>query len=72
MVLNIPIIFWNAIYGFLPQTIGSAFCLAAVIAVNNIERWENDKRWNIMCSALMISALALSYNEMLPFFVLIT
>ena len=25
-----------------------------------------------MCSALMISALALSYNEMLPFFVLIT
>lgn len=72
MMVNVPIILWNAIYGFLPQTFGSAFFLAATVGVLYLENWKNDKIWSIITTALLFAAEALVYNEMLPFLVLVT
>ncbi len=70
LVFNVPILLWSALYGFLPQVMGSAFCLASVTSFIEIERWKENDLWNAMTTALLIAVFALIYNEMLPFFVL--
>uniref|UniRef100_UPI0040573CBF hypothetical protein n=1 Tax=Acetatifactor sp. TaxID=1872090 RepID=UPI0040573CBF len=72
VVLNVPIILWNAVYGFMPQTFGSAFFMAAVATISQFEDWKNDSVWSICSAALLFACSALSYNEMLPFLVLVT
>lgn len=72
MVFNVPIILWNAVYGFLPQVFGSALYIAAVSAILNLMNWKENPRWNIVTTSLLIAGVSLSYNEMLPFFVLLS
>lgn len=72
VVLNGPIILWNAVYGFLPQTFGSAFCLAAMAQIMQISEWREDAKWHIGTTALLFACNALLYNEILPFLVLVT
>ena len=72
IVINVPIIVWNAVYGFLPQTFGSAYFIAAIAAILDLREWKNDQKWSILTTSLLFSCQALSYNEMLPFLVLVT
>ncbi len=71
LVFNVPIFLWNVFYGFLPQTLGSAFYLASVMNFVDVKRWKENDLWNIITDSLLIAALTLTYNEMLPFFVLV-
>lgn len=71
MCFNLPIILYIALYGFLPQIMGSALFLAAIAYFINWDEWENDRKWNIVAVSIVISSFALTYNEMLPFFILI-
>ena len=68
---NIPIIQWCAMYGFLPQILGSAFCLAAIALIFNVEKWHKLVCIELVETAVVTAAFALTYNEMLPFFVMI-
>lgn len=72
VVANVPIVLWNAVYGFMPQTFGSAFFMAALAAILGFENWKKDAKWNILSTALLFACGALCYNEMLPFLVLVT
>lgn len=69
---NVPVVLWNAVYGFLPQTFGSAFFIAAIAGIFSFEEWKEDKNWHIFITAILFSCEALAYNEMLPFLLLVT
>ena len=68
---NIPIIFWIAAYGFMPQLLGSAIIILVISRFTSIREWKKDRKWYIGTEMLFISAFALTYSEMLPFFVLL-
>ncbi len=72
MAGNVPIVLWSALYGFLPQIFGSAFCLAALAGIMEFAEWKNSKLWYVFVTAMLFSSEALAYNEMLPFLVLST
>lgn len=67
---NAPIIQWNAVYGFYPQTIGTIFCLALIAIVLELPIWKENNCYCIFFASFMAANLALNYNEMLPFAVL--
>lgn len=69
---NVPIVLWNAVYGFLPQIFGSAFFISAIAGIFCFSKWKEEKIWCIFSTAMLFSCEALVYNEMLPFLVLVT
>lgn len=69
LCFNIPIILWNAMQGYLPQLMGSALFLGSLSCFLTLDKWQS--KWDIVTASLLIGSFALTYNEMLPFFVLV-
>lgn len=68
---NMPIIQRCAMYGFLPQILGSAFFLAALSEMFSAENWSRGISIEMVQAAIVTAIFALTYNEMLPFFVIV-
>lgn len=68
---NIPIVQWCIMYGFLPQILGSAFCLAVLSLIFTAKNWKKNAYMEILQAAVVTAVFALTYNEMLPFFVIV-
>ena len=72
VVGNVPIIIWNALYGYLPQTFGTAFFTAAAAEVFDFSDWRKDRNWNVFAAAVLFACEGLAYSEMLPFLCAVT
>lgn len=68
---NAPIVLWNAMYGFFPQIFGSALFVAGIASFLHCEKWQENWHWNIIVTSIITGCLALTYNELLPFLVLV-
>lgn len=71
VVVNASMIFGNAISGFLPQAYGSAYFMVAAASIVKFYEWKEDKAWSVVSTAIWFACVALTYNEMLPFLVLV-
>ena len=68
---NVPIIIWSAIYGFFPQLFGMVFIAASLGWIKkSFEIEEKGFKTDYIVAAFFVTALALCYSEMVPFFVL--
>lgn len=72
VTLNVPVVIWSGIYGFLPQVYGLAFFMAAYALMIAVVRNDTPKIFEVNCvfCAMFIALLGLGYNELLPFYVL--
>lgn len=70
-VFNIPFAVWSAIFGFLPQLTGLAYMVASLGQIIRLLRGRQPfKAVDCAEGVLYIAAMALSYSEIVPFFVL--
>lgn len=72
VTLNVPVVIWSGIYGFLPQVYGLAYFMAAYALMITVVRNDTPKVFSANCvfCAIFIALLGLGYNELLPFYVL--
>lgn len=69
MCFNVPIVLWNAMQGYLPQTMGSALFLGSLSCFLTLDKWKS--KWDLVAASFFTGSFVLTYNEMLPFLVLV-